>query len=96
MSSDSEYRFPATHDDLDVVLETFHVLEPLHASIAMPVYGRAYKLHSREWNHTVTADKILGPAWFLDLPVISSLNVVPPKVLVSPRWHSQIDDTPSH
>lgn len=41
----------------------------------------------------MTADKILGPAWFLDLPVISSLNVVPPKVLVSPRWHSQIDDT---
>lgn len=40
----------------------------------------------------MTADKILGPAWFLDLLVISSLNEVPPKVLVGPRWHSQIDD----
>jgi len=27
-----------------------------------PVYGRAYKLRFREWNHTVTADKILSPA----------------------------------
>jgi len=27
-----------------------------------PVYGRAYKLRFREWNRTVTADKILSPA----------------------------------
>jgi len=34
MSNDSEYQFCATHDDSDVILETFHILESLYASIA--------------------------------------------------------------
>lgn len=33
----------------------------------------------------VTGDKTLGLAWFLDLPLISSLNEAPPKVLVELR-----------
>lgn len=41
----------------------------------------------------MTGDKTLGLARFPDLPLISSLNVAPPKVLGELRWAYAIGDT---